>query len=90
MKVAIKDKIYDIAYSFRAVLMFEKTMGKMFTLSTITDQLTFYYCILCACNEDVLTFEEFVDSMNAETKSTFDKLVIDSFGEQKKTTIEKR
>ena len=62
MKIKIKNKSYDMKYSLRAMMMYENIAEKSFAPTTMTDVITFLYCIVITSTEDYLyKFDDFVD-----------------------------
>lgn len=62
MKVIIKEEEIELKYSFRALMLFENIKGESFNPSTLTDILTFFYCIVIASKKDLnITFDDFMD-----------------------------
>lgn len=69
MKVTIKGKEYGVKNSLRAVLIFEESRGKAFSISTVTDLITYQYCMICAGgSDDVPSFNDFLDELDANPK----------------------
>lgn len=66
MKVTIKNKEYKIKYTLRALFIFEQITGKSFNLETLLDNYIFFYSIIVANNEDVLTWDEFIDALDSD------------------------
>ena len=63
MKVRIKEQEVELRYSMRSLFMYEKIVGQ-FNPKTIEEFATFFYCVLCSSNKDlVLTFDEFIDEV---------------------------
>lgn len=66
MKVTINNKEYKIKYTLRALFIFEQITGKSFNLETLLDNYIFFYSIIVANNEDVLTWDEFIDALDSD------------------------
>lgn len=67
MDITIKDKIYKLKYTLRALFIYEQITGKVFEMKTITDEYLFFYCLLLANNPDTsLSFDELIDSMDED------------------------
>lgn len=64
MKVTINNKEYKIKYTLRALFIFEQITGKSFNLETLLDNYIFFYSIIVANNDDVLTWDEFIDALD--------------------------
>lgn len=62
-KIVINDIEYKYKYSIRALFIFEKIAGKIFSLNGLMDFYIFYYSMILANNPDaVLSFDEFIDA----------------------------
>lgn len=62
MKLTIKNNEFELKYSFRALMMYENITEKTIELNTLTDILTFFYCVICSSNRDAaLSFDDFID-----------------------------
>ena len=67
MKITIKNKEYTIKYKLRALFIFEKITGKMFEISTITDEYIFLYSMLMANNPSCeITFNDLIDELDSK------------------------
>lgn len=67
MEIIIKDKVYKLKYTLRALFIYEQITGKMFELKTLTDQYIFFYCLLMANNPNSeLTFDKLIDAMDED------------------------
>lgn len=64
MKITINDTEYKIKYTLRALFIFEQITGKSFNLETLLDNYIFFYSILVANNENVLTWDQFIDALD--------------------------
>ena len=61
----IKEKEYNFKYSIKALFLFEQITHKSFELKNLLDQYLFFYCLLLSSNEDdFLTWDEFIDSLD--------------------------
>lgn len=66
MEVTIKDNIYKVKYSIRAMFVFEKLTGKIFKLESLMDWYIFYYSMILAGNPDcTLLFDDFIDECDS-------------------------
>lgn len=67
MKVTIKDKEIELKYSIRAMIMYENVAEKSFTGGSLTDVVTFFYCIILTSTQDyTLDWEEYLDWLDAD------------------------
>ena len=65
MKLKIKDKEVELKYSIRSLIMFENMAEKSFTPETLTDMITFMYCVVLSSSKDYsLTFDDFIDAID--------------------------
>lgn len=66
-KISINGKDYNIKYTIRSLFIFEQITGKSFAINTLLDNYVFFYSMLIACNnDDVLTWDEFIDALDAD------------------------
>lgn len=66
--IKIKNKEYKVKYTFRALMLFEQITSKMFSIDNLTDQITFFYCLLLANNpDDTMTYDEFIDAIDDDS-----------------------
>ena len=66
-KITINGKEYNIKYTIRALFIFEQISGKSFKLESLLDNYLLFYSMLLACNNDnVLTWDEFIDAVDAD------------------------
>lgn len=73
MKIKINKKTIELKYSLRAMLMYENITKQPFTPKTMTDVVTFMYCIVLSSAKDYsLKFEEFLDYMDAHPETLTD------------------
>ena len=67
MEITIKNKVYKLKYTVRALFIYEQITGKMFELKTLTDEYIFFYCLIMANNKEAnLTFDELVDALDED------------------------
>ena len=60
-------KELKLAYTNRAIMIFESLAKKAYSIETITDQFIFFYSVILANNKDIaLTFDEFIDLLDEE------------------------
>jgi hypothetical protein len=65
MKLTIKGKEIELKYSIRSLIMYENMAEKSFAPETLTDIITFMYCVVVSSNKDYsLTFDEFIDFLD--------------------------
>lgn len=61
MKINIKDKEVELKYSIRVLLMYENITGKTFESSSITNLITFFYCVVVySANDYSIMLDEFI------------------------------
>lgn len=76
MKVTIYDKEIELKYTLRSMLMYENITDKTFNPSTMSDVITFMYCIVVASSKDYsLKFDDFIDWLDENPN------IINEFGE---------
>lgn len=62
MTITIKEKEYQLKYSFRALMIYENITHKSFNPQTISDIVVFFYAIILASNKKCeLLFDDFLD-----------------------------
>ena len=65
MKLTIKDKEIELKYSIRSLIMFENMAEKSFAPETLTDIITFMYCVVVSSSGDYsLKFDDFIDFLD--------------------------
>ena len=65
MKFKIKNKNYEMKYGIRAMMMYENITNHSFAPTTMTDVVTFLYCIVITSTEDYsYTFDDFIDALD--------------------------
>jgi len=65
MKLTIKGKEIELKYSIRSLIMFENMAEKSFAPETLTDIITFMYCVVVSSSKDYsLTFDDFIDFLD--------------------------
>lgn len=83
MKITIKEKEIELKYTLRSMLMYENITEKTFNPSTMSDVITFMYCIVVASSKDYsLKFDDFLDWLD-ENPNT-----INEFGEWIQTVVQ--
>lgn len=79
-KITIKNKEYNVRYTVRALMLFEQILNKTFSIDNLTDQITFFYCLLLANNpDDTITYDEFIDALDDDSTilNQFQKFLAD-------------
>lgn len=62
MKVQIKDQEITLKFTFRSMMMFENVTGNSLDPKTLTDIITYFYCVVLSSERNVdLSFEDFID-----------------------------
>ena len=76
MEISINNKTITLKYSLRAMMMYENITGGTLTPSSLTDVITFFYCVVLASTKDYsLKMEDFIDWLDANPDT------INEFGE---------
>jgi len=52
MEITINDKTISLKYTLRAMMMYENITGGTLTPSSLTDVITFFYCVVLASSMD--------------------------------------
>ena len=61
MIININKKRITLKYTIRAMMMYENMTQKSFAPTTLTDVITFMYCVVVASAKDYsITFDEFI------------------------------
>lgn len=85
MTITIKDKEFQLKYSFRALMIYENITKKSFNPKTVTDMVVFFYSIVLASNKGCeLLFDDFLDWIdeNPEKVNDFSNWLTDVFTQQ--------
>ncbi len=62
MTIKLNDKEIELKYSLRSMLMYENITEKTFNPTSLTDVLTFMYCVVIASSKDYsIKFDDFID-----------------------------
>ena len=62
MKVKLNDKEIELKYGFRALMAYENVMDKSLEMNTLSDILTFFYCIvITSARDNSIEFDDFMD-----------------------------
>lgn len=62
MTIKLNDKEIELNYSLRSMLMYENITEKTFNPTSLTDVLTFMYCVVIASSKDYsIKFDDFID-----------------------------
>lgn len=73
MNIKIKNKKIELKYSIRAMIMYENMTEKSFAPQTMTDIITFMYCVVVSSAKDYsLKFDDFLDFLD-DNPDTIDK-----------------
>ena len=73
MKITIKDKDIELKNTLRSMIMYENIAEKSFNPETVTDIITYMYCVVVASSNDyTLTFDEFINYID-ENPTIFDE-----------------
>lgn len=65
MIVKVKDKEVELKFSFRAYMFFEDITGHSFAGATMSETVTFLYCIvLASCSDYSIKFDDFLDTID--------------------------
>ena len=92
MNITYKEHSYELKYSFRAMMLFENITKKSFNTKTITDFITFLYCIIFAqAKDEVIDYGEFLDWIdeNHDIFNDYVKWLVDVYTEQANKTPDK-
>ena len=80
MKITIKDKEIELKYTMRSMLMYENITEKSFVPNTMTDIVTYMYCVVLSSTKDYsITYDEFLDYLdeNIDVVNEFSQWLID-------------
>jgi hypothetical protein len=80
MKITIKDKEIELKYTMRSMLMYENITDKTFAPNTMTDIVTYMYCVVLSSTKDYsITYDEFIDYLdeNIDVVNEFSQWLID-------------
>lgn len=92
MNITYKEHEYELKYSYRAMMLFENITKKSFNTKTITDFITFLYCIILAqAKDEVIDYGEFLDWIdeNHDIFNDYVKWLVDVYTEQTNKTPER-
>lgn len=64
--ITIKGKEYKIKYTLRAIFLFESIADKQFEIKSTLDNYLFFYCMIIANNEDILSWDEYINALDEE------------------------
>lgn len=67
MNITINNKVIELKYSFRSLMIFEKIAGKSFTNVTgLTEILVFFYSVIISSDKDTtLSWDQFIDWLDS-------------------------
>lgn len=73
MKFKIGKKNIELKYTLRAMLMYENMTEKSFNPQSLTDIITFFYCIVVSSAKDYsYTFDQFIDHIDEHPEAMTD------------------
>lgn len=81
MQITINKKKITLKYSIRSMMMYENMTQKSFSPNSITDVITFMYCVVIASSKDYsITFDQFIDYIDEhpETMTKFAEWIQDT------------
>ena len=81
MQITLNKKKITLKYTLRAMMMYENMTQKSFSPNTITDVITFMYCVVIASSKDYsITFDQFIDYIDEhpETMTKFAEWIQDT------------
>lgn len=81
MQITLNKKKITLKYTLRAMMMYENMTQKSFSPNTITDVITFMYCVVVASSKDYsITFDQFIDYIDEhpETMTKFAEWIQDT------------
>lgn len=81
MIINYKDKEITLKNSFRAMMMFENINGATFTGGTLTEAITFFYCVVVTSSKDyTINYDDVVDWLdeNPEKLKEFGEWVVET------------
>jgi len=82
MKITIKDKEIELKYTLRSMIMYENMTEKTFNPESLTDIITFMYCVVISSSKDYsLKFDEFIDLLDENPD------IIKQFGDWISSTV---
>lgn len=65
--ITIKGKEYKLKFTVRAMMLFEQITKRVFSITTLTDEYLYLYCLIMANNKEAdLTFEDLIDAMDED------------------------
>lgn len=68
MKLTINGKEIELKYTMRSMMLYENITDKSFSPTTMTDLITFMYCVVVASSKDYsLKFDDFIDYIDENT-----------------------
>jgi hypothetical protein len=76
MEISINNKQITLKYTIRAMMMYENITGATLQPSSLTDVITFFYCVVLASSMDYsIKMEDFIDWLDEHPDT------INEFGE---------
>lgn len=65
--ILINNKEYKLKFTLRAMMIFEQITEKPFSITTLTDEYVYLYCLIMANNPEAsLTFDELLNAMDED------------------------
>lgn len=64
MTIKINDREYKVKQTLRSIFLWEQISERTFEIKTTLDNYLYLYCILLANNEDFMTWDEFIDTID--------------------------
>lgn len=67
MKISVKGDTIELKRTFRSLLLFENITDRVFSVTSTTDVLTYFYCCVLASKVDLeLEFNEFIEILDEQ------------------------
>jgi hypothetical protein len=89
MQITINNQAIDLKINMKTFLLYENITDSSFTATSMTDLLTFFYCIVVSSMDDYsLSFDDFLNWVNdnPDHLSGIYQWIIDSQNNQSKLT----
>ena len=91
MIVKIHDKDVELKTTFRAYMLYENITQKSFAPQTMTDVITFFYCVLITSAKDYdFMYNEFLDMLDdrPEYLTEFSEWLVEEYNKNQKFSPE--
>lgn len=91
MIVKIKDREVELRTSFRAYMLYENITQKSFAPNTMTDVITFFYCVvITSAKEYDFKYDEFLDMLDErpEYLTEFSEWLVNEFNKNDRLSPE--